>query len=268
MPRVIRVDDADDDTTHPGDPGPNRMIDHGGNVWADDDSGGGDSGAVAAAIAGASAGSTGAEGVDIVSEYETAVSSGGDPFSNETGGEEGGGVFQTGPGAVRDPSIQGDVGTNTGYDGAGFSPDGTQFNNFEPIPNDEYINWNGKDSRVDPRIAEVARAISRTIGQPVTITSGFRSAAYNANLQGAAQGSRHLYGQALDINMGNWGDEAGRTRALEAAIAKLDSYGGIGGVGIYNDSGNNFTHFDVYRRRTWRDQPSWARSVMEASGRW
>ena len=73
------------------------------------------------------------------------------------------------------------------------------------------------------------------------LNSGYRSAERNAAVGGANQ-SQHLQGNALDFNIGGFGDEQ-KSALLGNAIA-----GGARGIGIY-PSGNSI-HFDT------RDTPT------------
>lgn len=86
---------------------------------------------------------------------------------------------------------------------------------------------------VAPLLVEVLQTIRNHFGKPVTINSGYRTAAYNKKVGGAAY-SQHLYGMAADIVV------AGVAPKDVAAYAeKLLS--GCGGIGIYG----SFVHIDV-----------------------
>ncbi len=81
---------------------------------------------------------------------------------------------------------------------------------------------------------ERMQTLRDTVAAPVYVTSGFRSPGYNAGI-GGAEYSRHLYGDAADIDVSGWTvEEVG-----EACVA-LDA----GYVGLYEDG---HTHCD------WRD---------------
>lgn len=84
-------------------------------------------------------------------------------------------------------------------------------------------------------VLEVARA---HFGAPVTVTSGYRTAAHNRAVGGRPR-SRHLYGLAADVVV------AGVRPSLVAAF--FDGLR-VGGLGRYR----TFTHVDVQgRRRRW-----------------
>ena len=75
----------------------------------------------------------------------------------------------------------------------------------------------------------------------IHILSGYRTAAHNFRLEGAAKQSLHMQGKAADIHV------PGISTKLLAAMAMMVS---AGGVGIYMDKG--FVHVDIGRIRTWR----------------
>jgi uncharacterized protein YcbK (DUF882 family) len=83
--------------------------------------------------------------------------------------------------------------------------------------------------------------------QPIRILSGYRTAAHNARLRGAAKRSRHLTAEAADIVI------AGETpRAIHAEIERLIAAGLMqeGGLGLYP----RWVHYDcdgTGRRRRW-----------------
>lgn len=80
-------------------------------------------------------------------------------------------------------------------------------------------------------------------GRPIFVTSGYRTRATNERLrqQGldAARNSFHLRGRAVDV----------RIPGVEpASMARLGSFLGLGGVGVYA----TFVHLDIGPRRLWR----------------
>jgi hypothetical protein len=258
MPRVIRVGDADDDITHPGDPGPNRMVDNGATMWLDE--GASNAGAanvdVASLLGFASLDIPEAEIARVYEEvqrdtanrvrvdrqeYVETTEGGG---RSTSGGSSG--VLPAGTiGTVQEPP--------PGANGA--HPD---WNTFEAQPNDDYLNWGGADSRVDPAIAEIARRMSRSLGVKLNVNSGYRDRARNAACDGASN-SNHMYGVAMDIAyIGGSGEE--RRRMLVAAIEA-----GAQGIGHYDSYG--FMHIDLGPKRTWRlPHPGWAVETMRAAG--
>lgn len=98
---------------------------------------------------------------------------------------------------------------------------------------------------MDPRVFDLLRAIQAWVAaygytKPIQINSGYRTAAYNNKLEGAAKNSMHLHGKAIDIVVP--GLPSGYISALAA------HYQG-GGVGFYPSS--NFVHIDTGRKRYW-----------------
>ena len=57
---------------------------------------------------------------------------------------------------------------------------------------------------IDTALVEVLEKIRTHFGKPVTITSGFRTASWNAKQKNAAKFSQHLYGKAADIQASAW----------------------------------------------------------------
>ncbi len=92
---------------------------------------------------------------------------------------------------------------------------------------------------------EVLEPMRKKLGRPLTITSGFRSHAYNAEI-GGAPGSQHTQGIAADVALG------GDTACLVAA-AVASTLQACGGIGVY--PGRGFVHVDirprVNRKATW-----------------
>jgi uncharacterized protein YcbK (DUF882 family) len=92
----------------------------------------------------------------------------------------------------------------------------------------------------------------------IVVNSGYRTAAYNASLEGAAKDSMHIQAKAADIRIPGLGVEQ---------MAKLAKAIGVGGVGIYQ--AKNFLHIDIGTIRTWRgawlepEQDNWLASYSE-----
>ena len=77
---------------------------------------------------------------------------------------------------------------------------------------------------VDTALVELLEQLRAHFGKAVTITSGYRTAAYNATLPGASKNSQHIQGRAADF----WVE--GVPVATVAAYAEklLPGRGGIG----------------------------------------
>lgn len=92
---------------------------------------------------------------------------------------------------------------------------------------------------ISPKLVEILQKVRQYFGKPVTISSAFRSQAYNKTVGGTGN-SQHLYGLAADIVV------TGVTPAKVAAYVETllpDS----GGIGIYAKKG--FTHIDVRSKK-------------------
>lgn len=77
---------------------------------------------------------------------------------------------------------------------------------------------------LDDELVVLLQCIREHFGKPVYITSGYRTAAYNATLPGASKNSQHIQGRAADF----WVE--GVSVATVAAYAEklLPGRGGIG----------------------------------------
>lgn len=103
----------------------------------------------------------------------------------------------------------------------------------------------GKTVSMHPRLLDLLCAIQAWVAaygytQAMEILSGYRSPETNANTEGAARNSMHMYGQAADIVL------PGLPVSYMGQLAQR--YAG-GGVGFYASSG--FVHVDTGRIRTW-----------------
>lgn len=105
----------------------------------------------------------------------------------------------------------------------------------------------GRDGweRVDQRVRAQLMQVQRDFGKQLNINSGWRSAAYNSGLRGAARNSFHLQGLALDIS---WSGYNSLERERFIRIAK---YYGFKGIGRYGPANGNFVHIDVGPARQW-----------------
>ena len=78
---------------------------------------------------------------------------------------------------------------------------------------------------IDSELVELLEKIRVHFGKPVTITSGFRTAAHNTTVAKAAKFSQHLYGKAADIQV--------QGISVENVYAYADKLlGNAGGCGI------------------------------------
>lgn len=99
---------------------------------------------------------------------------------------------------------------------------------------------------IDSELVELLEKIRVHFGKPVTITSGFRTAAHNATVAKAAKFSQHLYGKAADIQV--------QGISVENVYAYADKLlGNAGGCGIYPPGlgrANGWVHVDVRKAKS------------------
>lgn len=102
--------------------------------------------------------------------------------------------------------------------------------------------------QMDPKLVDLLYLIQAYLRQnnlpyAMQINSGYRTAAFNASLEGAAKNSMHIQAKAADIRIPGLATEQ---------IATLAKAIGVGGVGIYPNKGKGFIHVDIGIIRTWR----------------
>ncbi len=86
-------------------------------------------------------------------------------------------------------------------------------------------------------LAENLQIVRDYLGEPIHISSGYRSPSHNAAVGGVSD-SQHLLGKAADISMKNY-----TAKNLAVIFERLTNNGNIkqGGVGLYN----GFVHYDI-----------------------
>lgn len=77
---------------------------------------------------------------------------------------------------------------------------------------------------IEEELVALLQAIRDYFEQPVRLSSGYRTPAYNSTLKNAARYSQHLYGKAADIQVDNTSVEAVAAYAEEL----MPTHGGIG----------------------------------------
>lgn len=77
---------------------------------------------------------------------------------------------------------------------------------------------------IDDELVVLLQCIREHFGKPVHITSGYRTAAYNASLPGASKTSQHLQGRAADF----WVEDTPISTVADYAEKLLPGRGGIG----------------------------------------
>lgn len=87
---------------------------------------------------------------------------------------------------------------------------------------------------ISEKLVKILQSIRNHFGQPVTLSSGFRTASHNAKVKDASEHSQHLYGLAADIKV----EGVSPADVADYAEKLLPN---TGGVGRYK----GFTHVDV-----------------------
>lgn len=77
---------------------------------------------------------------------------------------------------------------------------------------------------IDEGLVVLLQCIREHFGNPVHITSGYRTAAYNATLPGASKNSQHIQGRAADF----WVEGVPVATVADYAEKLLPGRGGIG----------------------------------------
>lgn len=93
---------------------------------------------------------------------------------------------------------------------------------------------------VDEALTVVLQCIREHFGKPVTITSGYRTAAHNAAV-GGAKSSQHLLGRAADIRVAGVSveDVAAYTESL------MPDWGGVGRYPVKAGRAAGWVHVDT-----------------------
>mgnify|MGYP004539617063 CR=1 FL=1 len=93
---------------------------------------------------------------------------------------------------------------------------------------------------VDEALTVLLQAIREHFGKPITITSGYRTAAHNAAV-GGAKSSQHLLGRAADIQV------AGVSVEDVAAYAEslMPAWGGVGRYPVKAGRATGWVHVDT-----------------------
>ena len=98
---------------------------------------------------------------------------------------------------------------------------------------------------VDETLTVVLQCIRDHFGKPVTITSGYRTAAHNAAV-GGAKSSQHLLGRAADIQV------AGTSVEDVAAYAEslMPDWGGVGRYPVKAGRPTGWVHVDTRQNKS------------------
>ena len=92
-------------------------------------------------------------------------------------------------------------------------------------------------------ICKRAEALREYLGEPLIVTSGFRTKAWNDRV-GGAKGSLHLTARALDLTC-----RSVSAKEMHTAYLALIKAGKVpdGGLGLYK----NWIHIDTWKPRRW-----------------
>lgn len=112
---------------------------------------------------------------------------------------------------------------------------------------------------VQPVMLDRFRTLQRMFGGSVPVVSGYRDPDRNRRAGGAVS-SRHMHGDALDL------DVSGMSREERLRLIQTASAAGFGGIGVYENS----IHIDLGGRRAWGADhhrgsvPAWAEAAVAA----
>ena len=93
---------------------------------------------------------------------------------------------------------------------------------------------------VDQTLVVLLQAIREHFGKPITITSGYRTAAHNAAV-GGAKSSQHLLGKAADIQVADTTVEA----VAAYAESLMPDWGGVGRYPVKAGRTKGWVHVDT-----------------------
>ena len=101
---------------------------------------------------------------------------------------------------------------------------------------------------VDETLTVVLQCIREHFGKPVTITSGYRTAAHNAAV-GGAKSSQHLLGRAADIRV----DGVSVEDVAAYAESLMPDWGGVGRYPVKAGRATGWVHVDTRAEKArWR----------------
>lgn len=98
---------------------------------------------------------------------------------------------------------------------------------------------------IDQTLVVLLQCIREHFGKPITITSGYRTAAHNKSV-GGAKSSQHLLGLAADIQV------AGTTVEAVAAYAEslMPDWGGVGRYPVKAGRAKGWVHVDTRAKKS------------------
>ena len=93
---------------------------------------------------------------------------------------------------------------------------------------------------IDQTLAVLLQAIREHFNKPITITSGYRTAAHNKSV-GGAKSSQHLLGKAADIQVADTTVEA----VAAYAESLMPDWGGVGRYPVKAGRAKGWVHVDT-----------------------
>lgn len=94
---------------------------------------------------------------------------------------------------------------------------------------------------IDDELVVLLQCIREHFGAKVHITSGYRTAAYNATLPGASKNSQHIQGRAADIQV----QDTGPLAVAAYAESLMPGWGGVGRYPIKAGRAKGWVHVDT-----------------------
>ena len=98
---------------------------------------------------------------------------------------------------------------------------------------------------IDQTLAVLLQAIREHFNKPITITSGYRTAAHNKSV-GGAKSSQHLLGKAADIQVADTTVEA----VAAYAESLMPDWGGVGRYPVKAGRTKGWVHVDTRAKKS------------------
>ena len=98
---------------------------------------------------------------------------------------------------------------------------------------------------IDQTLVVLLQCIREHFGKPITITSGYRTAAHNKSV-GGAKSSQHLLGRAADIQVADTTVEA----VAAYAESLMPDWGGVGRYPVKAGRAKGWVHVDTRAKKS------------------
>ena len=98
---------------------------------------------------------------------------------------------------------------------------------------------------IDESLVMLLQCIREHFGKPITITSGYRTAAHNKSV-GGAKSSQHLLGKAADIQVADTTVEA----VAAYAESLMPDWGGVGRYPVKAGRAKGWVHVDTRAKKS------------------